>query len=155
MVVVRPAEPSSIDAIAALLEEMNRFYGATEVEPLEDRVRQINGALFGSLPAAHVLLAWDEARLVGLATYSFLWPAIGLTRSLYIKELYVAQEDRRRGVGKLLMQSIIEVAAQHECSRVEWTTDDDNVNAQRFYDVLGLGKHPSKVFYRLEGRTLL
>jgi GNAT superfamily N-acetyltransferase len=155
VVVVTAAEPDSVEAMAWLLEEMDRFYGATEVEPLEHRVRQINEALFGSPPAAHVLLAWDDTRLVGLATYSFLWPAIGLTRSLYIKELYVAQKDRRKGVGKLLMQSIVEVATEHECSRVEWTTDDDNVNAQAFYDMLGLRKHPFKIFYRLEDRPLL
>jgi GNAT superfamily N-acetyltransferase len=152
---VTPAERDSVEAMATLLEEMDRFYGATDVEPLEHRVRQINEAIFGSPPAAHVLLAWDDARLVGLATYSFLWPAFGLTRSLYVKELYVAQKDRRKGIGKLLMQSIIEVAAKHQCSRVEWTTDDDNVNAQRFYDVLALRKLSSKVFYRLEGRPLL
>jgi GNAT superfamily N-acetyltransferase len=155
VVFVRPVEPSSVEAIAALLQEMDCFYGATEVEPLDHRVSQIKEAIFGSPPAAHVLLAWDDARLVGLATYSFLWPAIGLTRSLYVKELYVAEAYRRKGVGKLLMQSIIELAAKHKCSRVEWTTDDDNVNAQRFYDMLELRKHPSKVFYRLEGRLLL
>jgi GNAT superfamily N-acetyltransferase len=155
VVSVTPAERDSVEAMATLLEEMDRFYGATEVTPLEHRVRQINEAIFGSPPATYVLLAWDDARLVGLATYSFLWPAVGLTRSLYVKELYVAQKYRRKGVGRLLMQSIIEVAARHQCSRVEWTTDDDNVNAQRFYEVLELRKHSSKVFYRLEGGPLL
>jgi GNAT superfamily N-acetyltransferase len=155
MAFVTPAEPSSVKAIAVLLEEMDRFYGATEIEPLEHRIGQIDRAIFGSPPAAHVLLAWDDTRPVGLATYSFLWPAIGLTRSLYLKELYVAQESRRKGVGKLLMQSIIEVAANYECSRVEWTTDNDNVDAQRFYEVLGLRQYPYKVFYRLEGSALL
>jgi hypothetical protein len=32
--VVTPAEPAHLEAIAALAEEMDRFYGATEVEPL-------------------------------------------------------------------------------------------------------------------------
>ncbi|HEV8652413.1 MAG TPA: GNAT family N-acetyltransferase [Actinomycetes bacterium] len=155
MVFVTPAEPGNIDGIAALLEEMDRSYGATEVEPLELRVGQINDAIFSNPPAAYALLAWDGAQLVGLAAYSFLWPAIGLTRSLYLKELYVAQEYRRKGVGKLLMEGIFEVAAKYECSRVEWTTDDDNANAQRFYDNLGVRKYPSKVFYRVEGQGLL
>ena len=35
----------------------------------------------------------------GMASYSFLWPAAGLTRSLYLKELYVAQDWQRQGIG--------------------------------------------------------
>ena len=42
------------------------------------------------------------------------------------------------------------LAAQHGCSRVEWTTDDGNAGAQAFYQTLGLPRRPSKVFYRVE-----
>jgi GNAT superfamily N-acetyltransferase len=41
-----------------------------------------------------------------MASYSFLWPAAGVTRSLYLKELYVAQDWQRQGIGKLLMDSL-------------------------------------------------
>ena len=83
--------------------------------------------------------------------YSFLWPAVGLTSSLYLKELYVADDHRGQGIGTLLMQALFEAAAKHGCSRVEWTTDRDNTGAQEFYDRLGVPAHPSKIFYRVEG----
>ena len=150
MIKVTPAGPGDVLAMAGLLEEMDRFYGAADVEPLSVRVRQINEALFTSQPAAYALLAWDGPQAGGIAAYSFLWPAVGLTRSLYLKELYVSQAYRRRGVGKLLMQALFETAAKHACSRVEWTTDTDNGDAQGFYDALALPKHPSKLFYRVE-----
>ena len=38
MVVVAPAEPQHVEALAALLAEMERFYGATQVEPLDQRI---------------------------------------------------------------------------------------------------------------------
>jgi hypothetical protein len=41
------------------------------------------------------MLAWDGDDLAGFAAYSFLWPAVGLTRSLFLKELYVAEAARR------------------------------------------------------------
>jgi ribosomal protein S18 acetylase RimI-like enzyme len=50
--------------------------------------------------------------------YSFVWPAADLTRSLYLKELHIAAACRRRGVGKLLVRSLAEVASEHGCSRV-------------------------------------
>jgi GNAT superfamily N-acetyltransferase len=107
--------------------------------------------LFGDVPAAHVLLARTDGQVVGFAAYSFLWPAAGLTHSLYLKELYVGQAWRGRGVGTALMRRIREVAATAGCSRVEWTTDDDNSAAKRFYEALGAPVHPAKIFYRLEG----
>ncbi len=87
MVVVTPAETHHVDAVVVLVEEMDRHYGSTEFEPLEQRIAQITDALFGDVPAAFVLLAWEDDRLLGLASYSFLWPAAGVTRSLYLKEL--------------------------------------------------------------------
>ncbi len=155
MIVIAPAEPGHAEGIAALAEEMDRFYGASEVEPFDLRVRQINEALFTSPPSAFVLLAWDDSELVGFAAYSFVWPAVGLTRSLYLKELYVAEKARRSGVGKLLMHNLYKIAVERRCSRVEWTADRSNPGAQQFYSDLGVPMVESKLFYRLDGRALL
>jgi GNAT superfamily N-acetyltransferase len=154
MITVTTAQPADGTAIAELAEEMDRFYGATEAEPLELRIRQINEAIFSDPPSAYSLLAWDTNRLVGFAAYSFLWPAVGLTRSLYLKEMYIAEAARRKGIGKLLMQHLYDIAVRHDCSRVEWTTDQDNVDAKRFYAELGVPVKESKLFYRIEGEEL-
>jgi len=150
MIKVAPARSADVLALTELLEEMDRFYGAAGSTSREERVRQTSEALFSDPAAAYVLLAWAGPRLAGMAAYSYLWPAVGRTRSLYLKELYVGESHRRGGVGKLLMRAVFETAAQHGCSRVEWTTDSGNAGAQAFYETLGLPRHPSKVFYRLE-----
>jgi len=140
MITVSPAEPRDAAAIAALLEELGRYYGATESESLDRRIP----------PTAYALMAKDGRQVVGLAAYSFLWPAVGATRSLYLKELYVPDAYRRQGIGRLLLRAVFETAAELGCSRVEWTTDTDNTGAQAFYARLGLPNHPVKVFYRIE-----
>ena len=150
VITVSPAESRDAAAIAALLEDLGRFYGATESDPLGRRIGQINEAIFTSPPAAYALLARDGDQVAGLAAYSFLWPAVGATRSLYLKELYVPDAYRRQGVGKLLMGAIFETADTLGCSRVEWTTDAGNTAAQAFYAKLGLPAYPSKIFYRVE-----
>jgi GNAT superfamily N-acetyltransferase len=154
MSIVSHAEPADVSALAEIAEEMDRFYGATEVEPLEIRMRQISEALFNDPPSAYALLAWDNNRLTGFASYSFLWPAVGLTRSLYLKELYVSAVARGQGIGKLLMQHLCTIAVKHGCSRVEWTTDRDNLDSQGFYSQLGVPVKESKLFYRIEGDDL-
>jgi GNAT superfamily N-acetyltransferase len=151
MIRVAPAAPADVLALTELLEEMDRFYGAAGGASREERIRQTGEALFSDPAAAHVLLAWAGPRLAGMAAYSYLWPAAGRTRSLYLKELYVGESHRRGGVGKRLMRAVFETAGQHGCSRVEWTTDDGNAGAQAFYETLGLPRRPSKIFYRVEG----
>jgi GNAT superfamily N-acetyltransferase len=155
VITVSPAEPRDAAAIAALLEDLGRFYGASGPEPLDRHPgqvspAQINEAIFASPPAAYALLARDAGQVAGLAAYSFLWPAVGAGRSLFLKELYVPEAYRRRGVGRLLMRAVFETAGALGCSRVEWTTDAGNTAAQAFYAGLGLPAHPSKVFYRVE-----
>ena len=155
MTIVAQAEPAHAAEILALAEEMDRFYGATEIAPRDIRIRQINEALFSDPIMAHTILAWNDQRLVGMATYSFLWPAVGLTRSLYLKELYVARSARRRGIGKLLMHNLYEVAAKHSCSRIEWTADRDSIGSRVFYSRIGVQIDTSKLFYRIEGERQL
>lgn len=154
MVSIRPAEPRDLPALALLMAELDRFYGETPVESPEQRASQIAASLFAEPKAGYVLLAWEDGQLVGMAAYSFLWPAVGVTRSLYFKELYVTEAFRRRGVGRLLMGEVCQVAAEHECSRVEWTADKGNALAEAFYQQLGVAKNPGKVLYRLEGEEL-
>lgn len=152
---MRPAGPGDAETIALLMDELDHFYGASEVEPIERRAKQIRATLFRLPPPAYVLLAWEGSEPVGFATYSFLWPAVGITQSLYLKELYVMADYRRMGIGKLLMQQLCRVAVEHDCSRVEWTTDQDNAHAQAFYEQLGAPTQETKIFYRLEGEKLV
>lgn len=149
-VTISPARPEHADVIAGLLDEVDCFYGATGSEPDGQRVRHVREALFTDRPAAYTLLAWDKGRAIGFASYSFLWPAAGSTQSLFLKELYVADDYRGEGVGRSLMDALCQVAAEHGCSRVEWTADDDNTGAVQFYQALGYVPDTSKFFYRID-----
>jgi len=150
MVTVAQAERVHAGALAELAGEMVRFYGASEVAPLDVRIRAVSESLFGDPPLAYCLLAWDDGRLVGFAAYSFHWPAVGLTRSLYLKDLFVTGTARGKGVGRLLIRHLHDVAVRNGCTRVEWTTDQDNLEAQRLYARLGVPVRTSKLFYRVE-----
>jgi hypothetical protein len=52
------------------------------------------------------------------------------------------------------MQHLYDIAVINNCSRVEWTTDNDNREAQLFYAELGVPVKESKLFYRIEGDEL-
>lgn len=150
LTVVRPAGVEDLNSVAELLVEMDEFYGEPERESIETKLAHLHEYLFGAVPSAHLLIAQDDgsATVLGIAAYSFLWPAIGTTRSLYLKELYVIRERRRDGVGRRLMNELYAVARAAGCTRLEWTTDGDNVEARRFYASLGAKPDDSKILYR-------
>lgn len=148
--VIEPATRQDLPALIELLEEMDTFYGDATEGTAEERSSQLAAVLFGDPPKAAVLLAKDAGQLAGMAAYSFLWPAIGVSTSLYLKELYVRQDRRRGGVGQLLMDGVLTVAKREGCTRVEWTTDRDNEVAGRFYEALGHTVNAGKLLYRVE-----
>ncbi|WP_432983653.1 N-acetyltransferase family protein [Dactylosporangium sp. CA-233914] len=149
-VVVRNAEPSDAKTVAAMIEEIERHYGATSIQPFEERLAQVEAALFGTPPLAYCVLAVIDGEVIGLAAYSFLWPAAGSAHSLFLKELYVQPDGRRLGTGTRLMREMQAIAAARPgCSRVEWMTDRDNDDARAFYRRLGFEEFAGKVNYRV------
>jgi GNAT superfamily N-acetyltransferase len=148
MITLSDALPGDAAAIAALCAELDEFYGGLPEGLPAERAAQVRDVLFGDPPLAHALVAWNSEDPAGFAAYSFLWPAVGLTASLYLKELYVAEAYRRAGVGRLLMDGLYDLARRRGLSRVEWTTDTSNVEAQAFYESLGARPLASKIFYR-------
>ncbi|GAA2656823.1 cyclophane-containing RiPP N-acetyltransferase HaaN [Streptomyces vastus] len=151
-VTIRPAEKRDVQVVAELIEEIERYYGATEFQPIDERISQVEEALFGSPPLASALLVEDEAgNIVGLAAYSFLWPAAGSSHSLFLKELYVRDTLRRQGIGARLMDELRAVAAKRPgCSRVEWMADRENPGAPAFYRSLGFSECDGKIVYRVD-----
>jgi ribosomal protein S18 acetylase RimI-like enzyme len=149
MLTIVRAEPDDATALADLIDELDHFYGAVEFTPAEERVKGIQAMVFREQPAAYVLLAKDHRQVIGFAAYSYLWPAVGLTQSLYLKELYVREDSRRKGVGKLLMDRLLEIAVANGCSRVEWAADSDNPLALGFYRKLGYQENQGKVLFRV------
>ncbi|MEV3854938.1 cyclophane-containing RiPP N-acetyltransferase HaaN [Streptomyces sp. NPDC050095] len=149
-VTIRPAEKSDVRALAEMIEEIELFYESTDIQPIEERLTQVEEALFGSPPLATALVAEDATGdLVGMAAYSFLWPSAGSTHSLYLKELYVRDTLRRQGVGARFMAELRAIAAARPgCSRLEWTTDSVNPDARAFYRSLGFEEYDGKIVYR-------
>lgn len=143
---IEKATEADTPVITALLGEIEAYYGGTNTPPDPSEVR---AALFGDHPAATVLLARDAHReVLGLASYSRLWPAAGAETSLFLKELYVREAARRRGVARELMAAVRSAANEAGCSRVEWTADRDNPPALALYESLGFQQDNGKAFYR-------
>ncbi len=148
MVTVDRATVVDAETIAELIGELEAYYRGGDARPGD--LGQVRAALFGDRPVATVLLARDGDQVVGMASYSFLWPAAGAETSLYLKELYVRETARRRGAASALMNALQQEAAAAGCRRVEWTADRYNPAALGFYEALGAEQEAGRVCYRVE-----
>lgn len=77
------------------------------------------------------LLAWDGDRIVG---WGFLW---GMESEAPTFGLGVADDHQGQGVGRMLMDEVLRLAAQRGISRVTLTVVQDNLIAQKMYERRG------------------
>lgn len=73
----------------------------------------------------------------------------------YVEDLYVREVYRKKGFGKLLMKAVANQAVKLGYGRVEWCVLDWNVNAIRFYEMIGADVLPDWRICRLTGDALL
>ena len=148
MIQVRRFEEKDAQALTGLMTEMACFYGATirsDLVVAEDVVRQAR--------QVDVIVAHDDARLLGFATFTSLYPVAGLLAFTYVQQVYVCQAARRLGVAQELMAGIARAAKDAGSTRVEWSTSKENTAARALYDGLG-ASGSDKVYYVLDGTAL-
>jgi ribosomal protein S18 acetylase RimI-like enzyme len=84
-----------------------------------------------------VLVATVHDAIVGSLVMNVTFSASALTKSLYIRDLYVAKRMRRSSVGRMLVTAATRLAVTEGFSAVEWTTDSANKAARKLYESCG------------------
>ena len=86
---------------------------------------------------AYVATDGEHGDLLGFATW-ILHPATwSLGPRCYMEDLFVVPEERGQGIGKALIEVIVEQAKREKCGKVYWMTKADNAAARGLYDKLG------------------
>jgi GNAT superfamily N-acetyltransferase len=134
---IRPAEPRDVPTIHALIRELAR-YEKLEHEAVATE-EQIRASLFEQTPHAEVLVveAPEHGRVVGFALFFHNYSTFLGRRGLYLEDLFVLPEWRRRGYGTALLRALARVAVDRGCGRLEWSVLAWNEPALRFYESLG------------------
>jgi|LNFM01.1.fsa_nt_gb GNAT superfamily N-acetyltransferase len=80
------------------------------------------------------LVAVDEADTpVGLALIVLHRSSWSKTWYCYLEDLFVAADQRGRGLGLALIEAVYAEADLHGATRTYWVTEEDNEAAQRLY----------------------
>lgn len=92
---------------------------------------------FGARPRLEIWVAEDAGRLVAYAALFTTYSTFLAKPTLYLEDLFVHPEARRRGIGSAMMRRLRELARERGCGRFEWMVLDWNTGAQEFYRGLG------------------
>ncbi len=114
----------------------------------------LRATLFGSPPAAHVVIAEVNGQPAGFALYFFNYSTFLARSGLYLEDLFVKPEFRGAGTGKALLLHLAKIANARGCGRMEWTVLDWNEPAIKFYDSLGARRMNEWKICRLTGPAL-
>lgn len=136
---VRIAQIEDVDRLGQLLHDFNREFGEATPDPawLAERLRQL---LAGGDTAVLVCGSGPD----GIAVLRFR-PAIW-TEALecYLAELYVAPQQRGRGLGRALLHAVLELARDRGADRIELGTSEDDRVARKLYESLGFTNRETK-----------
>ena len=94
------------------------------------------------------LLAYSNDRAAGLAVLTRVPKLDGRVGFLYLDELHVLAEHRRRGIGRALLAAAIDLARELGLAGIRLLTRPDNEAARALYESLGF-RGSETLLYRI------
>jgi GNAT superfamily N-acetyltransferase len=132
---IRPAAEADVPVLLSMIRELAEFERlAQEVEIGAELLR---ASLFGERPVATALLARAEDAVAGYAIYYRTFSTFVGRPGVFLEDIYVRPEFRRRGLGRALLEAVAKNCVELGGGRLEWNALHWNENALRFYRGLG------------------
>ena len=110
--------------------------------------------LFCAPRRAEVLLGRENGEPVCFALFFHNFSTFLARPGLYLEDLFVRPEARRRGYGRAMLVQLAQIAVERGCGRFEWSVLDWNAPAIAFYESLGATVMPEWRITRVTGPAL-
>jgi GNAT superfamily N-acetyltransferase len=107
-----------------------------EYEKMSDQVIWTDEQLYNELfveKNAYVVFGEEDGNIVGFALYFFNYSTFVGKKGLYVEDVFVLEEYRKKGYGKEFFKYLAQVAVDKNCGRMEWICLDWNQPSIDFY----------------------
>ncbi len=107
-----------------------------EYEQLSDQIQWTEEQLYDELfnkKSANVLFCCIDETIVGFALYFYNFSTFVGRKGLYIEDIFVLENYRNQGIGKLFFKKLATIAIENNCGRMEWVCLNWNTPSINFY----------------------
>jgi len=144
---IRLATETDVPLIFSFIKEIAEYEKlSNEVVANKEKVKE---TLFGKKSYAEVIIAEYENVPVGQALFFHNYSTFLSQPGIYLEDLFVRPKYRGKGIGKELLKSLVKIAKERNCGRVEWVVLNWNKPAIDFYENLGAVPMDEWTTYRL------
>lgn len=148
---LRFAEEKDAGLILSFIKELAIY------ENLLSEVKATEAILLDSIfkrKVVEVVIGEYEGLPVGFALFFYNFSTFLGKPGIYLEDLYIRQEAREKGLGKILLSFIAFLAVERDCGRFEWACLDWNEPSINFYKKMGAVAMDQWTVYRLQDSTL-
>lgn len=149
---IRFAGADDVALVLELIRELAQFERLSqEVVATEALLRE---TLFGTRPVAEIILGFSHGEPAAFALFFHNYSTFLGRPGVYLEDLFVRPQFRRKGIGHALFVCLAQIARQRGCGRLEWSVLDWNESAIHFYESLGAEALHEWTTYRVTGAAL-
>jgi GNAT superfamily N-acetyltransferase len=127
---IRSGAKEDLPRVLELIKELALFEKASD--QVSNTVERMEQDGFGAHPVYGFFVAEDGQEIVGLSLYYFRY-STWKGKRLYLEDIIVTENQRGRGLGKLLFERTMKFALEQGCSGMMWQVLNWNKPAIDFY----------------------
>ncbi len=129
--VIERVTRDNFNDLLLLIEELAKFEKLAP--PDKSARRRLRRDALSKNPMCEAYLGRLGSEYVAYIILYYTYSSFRALPTLYLEDIFVLEEYRRRGLGQRMFDFCVERARRKGCGRIEFTVLDWNKAAQRFY----------------------
>jgi GNAT superfamily N-acetyltransferase len=132
---IRFATPADAEVIVGFVRGLAEY--EREPEAVEVTAEILRAQMESTDPPFECLIAEYDGAAAGFALFFRNYSTWRGRPGLFLEDLFVSPEHRRKGIGRALLQRLAALSVDRGYGRMEWSVLDWNTPAHEFYRALG------------------
>lgn len=141
---IRPLHAHDLEKVAFLFDQYRVFYG--EVSDYNSALEFLSGRMHENESVVFIAVE-PNGHFSGFVQLYPIFSSVKLTRQWLLNDLFVAEESRKHGIGKKLIEACKDFCRQTEAGGILLETAKTNISANNLYADEGFKVQYEQNFY--------